>query len=189
MRRLTPFVPRFDVRWRDRAAGNRVRVAGEWRDVTVTRGRIASVDVGTVRIGLALSDPDQVLASPLTTVVVAGDGDPSAAADRVAQVVIEAAATHVVVGLPLTLAGREGAAAQQCRDFASALAPLVSPRVVELVDERFTTTTAHRDLAAAGRSSRRRRDVIDQAAAVVLLQHVLDTRHVRSTDLLGGVPR
>ncbi|WP_226344807.1 Holliday junction resolvase RuvX [Agilicoccus flavus] len=136
------------------------------------------VDVGSVRIGVACSDPDGILATPVAT-VPAGDGAP----DPVAAVAALASgddpagrppAAEIVVGLPRSLSGQEGPAAQTARAFAVRLAAAVRPVPVRLVDERLTTVDAQRHLRASGRSERTSRDVVDQAAAVVILQHALD---------------
>lgn len=132
------------------------------------------VDVGTVRVGVARSDPGGVLASPLTTV----DRDAVTDADvrALANLVREHEAVGVVVGLPVTLAGREGPSATMARQYAQRLAALISPKPVELVDERLTTVAAERRLAARGVRSRARRAVIDQTAAAEILQHWLAVR-------------
>ncbi len=126
-----------------------------------------ALDVGTVRVGVAASDPHQVLASPVETV-------PAADLDRIVQIAQERAAIRIVVGLPRTLAGREGSSVTMARAYAAALEPRVAPVPVELVDERLTTVLADQRLAGAGISTRKRRRVIDQVAAVALLQGVLD---------------
>jgi putative Holliday junction resolvase len=128
---------------------------------------IVAVDVGKVRVGLAASDPNRVLASPVATV-------PAADLDAVVAVVRERDAVRVVVGLPKTLAGREGPSVEMARTYAAALAPLIAPVPVELVDERLTTVVGERALVGSGVAGRARRAVIDQAAAVALLQGVLD---------------
>lgn len=131
-------------------------------------GVVLAVDVGTVRVGVAASDPYRVLASPVETV-------PAPALDRVAELVRERAAVLVVVGLPTSLSGRSGSAsADMARAFVARLLPLVAPVPVELVDERLTTVAATAALRASGRKGKRARAVVDQAAAVVLLQSVLD---------------
>ena len=133
-------------------------------------GVVLAVDVGTVRVGVAASDPHRVLASPVETVRAPG-------LERVAALAVERDAVLVVVGLPTSLSGASrSASAQMARSYAERLAPLVAPVPVELVDERLTTVTATAALRSAGRSRRTTRDVIDQAAAVALLQGVLDTR-------------
>jgi putative pre-16S rRNA nuclease len=129
-----------------------------------------AVDVGSVRVGVARSDPGGLLASPLE-VVRRGRGD----LDRLAELAARDDALEVIVGLPTTLAGREGPAAAEARKLASALAARIAPIPVRLLDERFTTTTAHTVLKQGGKDSRARRGVVDQAAAAVLLQAALDT--------------
>ncbi len=131
-------------------------------------GVVLAVDVGTVRVGVAASDPDRVLAIPVETVAAPG-------LDRVAALVAERAAVRVVVGLPTSLSGRAASAsAELARAFAQRLAPRVAPVPVDLVDERFTTVTATAALRASGKRGRAARAVVDQAAAVALLQQVLD---------------
>lgn len=134
------------------------------------RGRRLGVDVGSVRVGVALSDPDGLLATPLVTLPrTAG----SAAA--VAALVAEHGAVGVVVGLPRTLAGREGPAAEAARAFVIELEQALDVPV-ELSDERLTTVVATRQLRESGRRGRRQRAVVDQVAAVGILQGWLD-RH------------
>lgn len=81
---------------------------------------------------------------------------------------------EVIVGLPTGLSGRAGTAAAAARAFAESLATRLAPLPVRLVDERFTTTTAHQALRGGGMDSRARRQVVDAAAAAVLLQAALD---------------
>jgi putative holliday junction resolvase len=135
------------------------------------RGRRLGVDVGAVRIGVALSDPDGVLATPLTT--VARDVDAGTDLRALAELAAEHEVVEVVVGLPRTLAGAEGPAARVAREFADALAGAVDVPVA-LADERLTTVVATRQLRASRRPGRRQRAVVDQAAAVAILQGFLD---------------
>ena len=133
-------------------------------------GVVVAVDVGTVRVGVAASDPHRVLASPVETVPAPGH-------TRVAQLVAEREAVLVVVGLPTSMSGRAASAsADMARTWADRLRPLVAPVEVRLVDERLTTVSATAALRASGRSARQSRAVVDQAAAVALLQGVLDSR-------------
>jgi putative holliday junction resolvase len=138
--------------------------------VAARRGVHLGVDVGSVRIGVAVSDPDGRVAVPLTT-IPRGAGDLDALADLGA---VRAVAGYIV-GLPRTLAGQEGPAAAACRRFALDLARRVAPTPVLLVDERLTTATATRALRGAGMSSRRSRPVVDQVAAATILQAALDS--------------
>jgi putative Holliday junction resolvase len=151
-------------------------VAGPGEDTSaggVRRGVRLGVDVGTVRIGVAASDPSALLATPLET-VRRGRGD----VDRVVALAAEREVLEVVVGLPRHLSGAEGASAGDARVFAAALARRLAPVPVRLVDERLSTVTAQRGLRDSGltgkRAARTRRDVVDQAAAVVILQSALD---------------
>lgn len=135
------------------------------------------VDVGEVRIGVATSDPDGVLATPLET-VRSGRGDVA----RIADLVEELSAVEVVVGLPVSLSGRHGPAAAKASHFAARLADEIGSRAldvsVRLCDERLTTVSAERVLREQGRKGADRRAVVDQAAAVVILQHALDTERM-----------
>ncbi len=133
-----------------------------------------AADVGSVRIGIARSDPGGLLASPLTT-VRRGAGD----LDGIAALAAGDEIVEVIVGLPAGLSGREGTAATDARRFAAALAARLAPVPVRLFDERFTTVIAHAALQQGGKDSRRRRNEVDQAAAALLLQGALDTE--RST--------
>lgn len=130
------------------------------------------VDVGTVRVGVAVSDPDGRLAAPVVT--LARDQRGGSDLRRIAQLAGERAAVEVVVGLPRSLSGGEGPAAAAARAYAAALAASLTPVPVRLVDERLTTVSATRGLRESGVRGRRSRAVVDQAAAVVLLQHALD---------------
>lgn len=132
-------------------------------------GRRLGVDVGSVRVGVALSDPSPVLASPLVT--LPRDGS----VDALVALVAEHEVVEVVVGLPRTLAGRHGPAAEIATEFAGQLAERLD-MPVRLADERLTTVTATRVLADAGVRGRRQRAVVDQAAAVEILQAWLDAR-------------
>jgi len=134
----------------------------------VDRGAWLGVDVGTVRVGVAASDPDRIMAFPLET-VPRGD----AAAARVVELAQERAATAIVVGLPKHLSGREGSSASDARAFAAAVAELTDVDV-RLIDERLSTASASQAMRAAGRNSRQQRASIDQAAAVVILDTALE---------------
>jgi putative Holliday junction resolvase len=136
-------------------------------------GRVLGVDVGTVRVGLALSDPSGTLASPLDTLRRAKDGSDL---DRLVELLEEHEVTEVVVGDPKHLSGASGASAQDASAYAQALADRVPDVPVHLIDERLSTVTAASSLRASGLDSRQQRGVIDQAAAVVILQQFLDSR-------------
>jgi putative Holliday junction resolvase len=145
------------------------------------RGVRLGVDVGDVRIGLAVCDPDGVLATPLET-VPGGRGDIA----RIADLAQEVGAVEIVVGLPLTLSGRAGTAATKASAFSERLACELERRAVDvslrLFDERMTTVSAERVLREQGKRGADRRSVVDQAAAVIILQHAIDTER------MTGVP-
>jgi putative pre-16S rRNA nuclease len=151
-----------------------------------TRGVRLGVDVGTVRIGVSRSDPDGLLATPVTT--LARDRQPDTADTpratdllALAQFVGEYDAVEVVVGLPITLRGDESFAAKEARRYAGRLSALIAPVPVTLADERLSTALATRRLSDRGVRGKRRRAVVDQVAAVEILQSWLDA-HRRRTD-------
>ena len=136
-------------------------------------GRRLGVDVGTVRVGVALSDPRGLLATPLAT--LRRDERDGSDLHRLAELVTEHEVVEVVVGLPRTLAGAEGPAARAARLYADALAGLLGVPVA-MSDERLSTVVATRMLRERGVRGRKQRSVIDQAAAVEILQGWLDAR-------------
>ena len=136
------------------------------------------VDVGTVRVGVALSDPTGTLASPLETLRRAKD---ESDLDRLAALVVEHEVTEVVVGEPSASVGCVGRVGPRTppitlRHWPTALRMC---RCI-LIDERLSTVTAASHLREGGIDSRKQRSVIDQAAAVVILQQFLDSRRARS---------
>lgn len=141
------------------------------------RGRRIGIDVGSVRIGVASSDPDGILATPVETVPRSKD-DSRNAADirRIAEIVVEYEAVEVIVGLPQTLRGEHGKAAVLAMKFGNRLSELLGPVPVRWSDERLTTVSATRALRASGVRAKGQRQVIDQAAAVSILQGWLDER-------------
>ncbi|MFD2494378.1 Holliday junction resolvase RuvX [Amycolatopsis jiangsuensis] len=136
------------------------------------RGRRLAVDVGSVRVGVALSDPAPILASPLVT--LSRDAKDDSDLDRLAELVTEHEVVEVIVGLPRTLANRQGSAAELAVDYADRLATRIGEVPVRLADERLTTVTASRMLSQRGVKGRKQRAVVDQAAAVEILQAWLD---------------
>ena len=147
-----------------------------------TTGRRLGVDVGTVRVGVALSDATGTLASPLETVRRAKDARDL---DHLAGLVVTHEVVEVVVGLPRHLSGASGASARDASAYAEALASRIGDVPVHLVDERLSTVTATSHLRAGGITARQQRSVIDQAAAVVILQSHLDRRGRTGTETLG----
>lgn len=139
--------------------------------------------MGSVRIGVACSDPDAILATPVETVRRDRSGKHLR---RLAALATEFEAVEVVVGLPRTLADRTGPSAIDAIELADKLAERIAPTPVRLADERLTTVAAQRSLRAAGVRAREQRAVIDQAAAVAILQSWLDQRRATQTGPAAG---
>jgi putative Holliday junction resolvase len=152
-------------------------------DSLPTSGRLIAFDLGRVRVGVATSDPTQVVASPSATIEV-GDLDLGEEMDvvglaaRLAEAALACHAAGIVVGAPLALDGQEGAAVREARSVADELRNRTG-LPVRLVDERFTSTEAERALLEADVSRAGRRKVVDRVAAGVLLQGVLAAQGVR----------
>jgi putative pre-16S rRNA nuclease len=138
--------------------------------LTDERARALGLDLGSVRVGLALSDPLGLTAQPfgrLDRRALDRDLSPLLA------IVREHGVATIVVGHPLLLSGKPGASAQDASRFAESLAPQVEIPVV-LWDERLTTVQAERALREGGVRGPKRREVVDAAAAAVMLQSWLD---------------
>ena len=135
-------------------------------------GRVLGLDLGDVRIGVAISDPDRRLAVPLGTVRA---GRPPGELRAIADLVRENDVVLVVVGLPLSLTGDAGPRACKTQELAAALASVL-PVPVELHDERLSTVEAERALRDAGATGRSVRRAVDRSAAAVILQSWLDAR-------------
>ncbi|BBX02910.1 Holliday junction resolvase RuvX [Mycolicibacterium moriokaense] len=143
------------------------------------RGRRLGIDAGSVRIGVAVSDPDGILATPVETVARdrrKGSRGSDRHLRRLAALVDELEVVEAIVGLPRTLADRSGTAAQDAIALADQLAARIAPVPVRLADERLTTVAAQRSLREAGIRAKGQRSMIDQAAAVGILQNWLDQR-------------
>ncbi|MDR0627445.1 MAG: Holliday junction resolvase RuvX [Bifidobacteriaceae bacterium] len=156
----------------DEAASSRA-VAGPW----------LGVDLGEVRVGLAKSDPDLILATPLATWRRAGDSLAALAA-RLAELAQAEGARQVVVGYPLNMDGSAGPKAREAASLAERLRALGVATALQ--DERRSTVEAAGQLRAAGRSTRAQRDVIDQAAAVLILQAALDAARLPPAGVISG---
>ena len=134
-----------------------------------------ALDVGDRRIGVALSDPTGMLATPFTAVdrVTAKPSD----IDEILRIAREQEAESIVVGMPLTLAGAEGVQAKSVRAFVSDLSERAD-LPVDTIDERYSTVQAQRMIreSGAGRVRDRDRGRIDASAAAVILQAYLDAQ-------------
>ena len=131
--------------------------------------RIMGIDYGTRRIGVALSDPLLITAQGHMVIDV-GEAD---AIETIATIARDHEVERIIVGLPVSLSGYEGASAAGARELAAEIAAATN-LPVELSDERFTTRTAESALLEGNVRRRRRKQVIDQVAAAVMLQHYLD---------------
>jgi putative Holliday junction resolvase len=133
--------------------------------------RAVGIDFGTVRIGVATTDPGRVIASPHD--VIARGREHAADHAAIAAVVAEVEASVVVVGLPRSMSGRDGAAAKLIRAEAAELRAALSVPVV-LWDERLSTVTANKALIDGGVRRAKRKQSVDKVAAAVILQSWLD---------------
>ena len=136
-------------------------------------GRVVGIDLGARRIGVAICDSDRTVASPER--VLNRSGDQPREHREILDVVAEWEATLIVVGLPLSLDGGVGPAAQAVLDEVEHLRA-VAPVPVETYDERFTTVSAERSLAEQQIRGPARRQVVDKVAAAIMLQAWLDHR-------------
>ncbi len=139
-------------------------------------GRVVGLDVGDVRIGVAVSDPLGIIAQPHSVIRVA---TPEQDIEAVRAVVTEKEAVRIVVGLPLNREGKPGPQAEKVLAFVEALRTALGIEVVTQ-DERFSTAAAERMLIQANVSRKGRKQVIDKVAAHHILQTYLD-RHGRAS--------
>jgi len=133
------------------------------------RGRRIAFDYGDVRIGVAVSDPDSILSSPLTT-LKATDKNLSS---QISQIITEIEPVTIYVGRPALLSGSDGSATDKALEFAALLATITQVPV-EMIDERMSTISAASNLREAGRSAKESKDAIDMAAAVAILEFAID---------------
>jgi len=132
-------------------------------------GRVMALDTGTVRIGVAVSDPLGLIAQPHSSLSATDPGLMSEVDSLVAELDVD----RIVVGLPVSLDGTEGPSALLARDFAARIADATGI-AVELVDERFSTVTAEKVMIEAGARRAERKSARDRVAAAVFLQAYLD---------------
>lgn len=139
------------------------------------KGRRLAIDVGTVRIGLAVCDPDGILSSPLPALI--RSKDLAETLDTISNLITEYSPVEVYIGDPISLSGGQSASTQDARSFAIELAALISVPI-RLVDERLTTVTASAKLRSSGKDSKQARSLIDSASAVEILEQALETLRV-----------
>jgi putative holliday junction resolvase len=132
-------------------------------------GRVLAVDPGTVRVGLAVSDPLGITAQPLEVV------DAGEAVSRIVEICAELGVDEVIVGLPTTEAGEHGESARMAEALAEEIAAATG-LPVSTVDERYTSRMAETLMVDAGVRRRKRRGAVDKVAAAVLLRGYLDGR-------------
>jgi putative Holliday junction resolvase len=133
------------------------------------RGRRIAFDYGDVRIGVAVSDPDSILSSPLTTLKATEKNLSS----QILQIITEIEPVTIYVGRPSLLSGNDGVATEKATEFV-ALLRTITQVPIELIDERMSTISASRNLREAGRSAKESKDAIDMAAAVAILEFAID---------------
>ena len=133
------------------------------------RGRRIAFDYGDVRIGVAASDPDSILSSPLTTLKATD----KSLVKQIAQILVEIEPVAIYVGRPALLSGVDGAATEKALDFVGLLRTITKVPI-ELIDERMSTISAARNLRDVGRKARDSKDAIDMAAAVAILEFALE---------------
>lgn len=128
------------------------------------RGRRVAFDYGDVRIGVAVSDPDSILSSPLTTL----KSDSKSLSKEILAIFEEIEPVQIFVGKPALLSGNSGSASEKAEEFAQRLADLTDVEIV-MVDERMSTVSAARNLREAGKNAKDSKSSIDMAAAVAIL--------------------
>ena len=133
------------------------------------RGRRIAFDYGDVRIGVAVSDPDSILSSPLTTLKATDKN----LLKQITEILTEIDPVTIYVGRPVLLSGNDGSATGKASEFVEQLHTL-TPVPVEMIDERMSTISAARNLRDAGRNAKDSKDAIDMASAVAILDFALE---------------
>jgi len=131
----------------------------------LTRGRRIAFDFGDVRTGVAISDPDAILASPLCVLHTQGRNF----LEEIKALLAEHAPIHIYVGLPKNMSGTSGEAVEKVHSFIEALKG-ISATPISTIDERLSTVSAQRRLRDAGINTRDSKDLIDAMAAVAILE-------------------
>ena len=133
------------------------------------RGRRIAFDYGDVRIGVAVSDPDSILSSPLTTLKATD----KTLLKQISQILSEIEPIVIYIGRPALLSGNDGVATDKALEFVSMLAT-ITQIPVEMIDERMSTLSAARNLRDAGRNAKDSKNAIDMAAAVAILDFAIE---------------
>ena len=133
------------------------------------RGRRIAFDYGDVRIGVAVSDPDSILSSPLTTLKTTD----KTLVKQISEILADIEPVTIYVGRPALLSGNDGAATEKANTFV-ALLRTISEVPIEMIDERMSTISAERNLRDAGRNAKDSKNSIDMAAAVAILDFAIE---------------
>ena len=133
------------------------------------RGRRIAFDYGDVRIGVATSDADSIICSPLTTL----KSSDKSLLKSISEIFLEIQPIQIFVGRPALLSGKDGAATDKAVAFADVLRGITEIEVI-MIDERLSTVSAARNLREAGKSAKDSKDSIDMAAAVGILEFAID---------------
>lgn len=133
------------------------------------RGRRIAFDYGDVRIGVAASDADSIICSPLTTL----KSSDKSLLKSITQIFLDIQPIQIFVGRPALLSGKDGAATDKAVAFADSLRGITDVEVI-MVDERLSTVSAARNLRESGKNARDSKDSIDMAAAVGILEFAID---------------
>lgn len=133
---------------------------------------ILAVDYGRVRTGIAVSDKDEIIASPVCVIT---EYTMQPLAEKITAIAVERHAEQIVLGLPRNMDGSEGESARNIRQFAEILHEISGLEVV-LRDERCTTVTAHNYLNNTNTRGKKRKEVVDSVAAVIILEDYLNFR-------------
>jgi putative Holliday junction resolvase len=133
------------------------------------RGRRIAFDYGDVRIGVAVSDPDSILCSPLITL----QANDKKLDQRIVQLFTEYEPVQLFIGRPALLSGLDGVASEKAAAFAERLRGITAIPIV-LIDERMSTVSAARNLRESGKNAKDSKGSIDMAAAVAILEFALE---------------
>jgi putative Holliday junction resolvase len=133
------------------------------------RGRRIAFDYGDVRIGVAVSDPDSILSSPLTTL----KSTDKTLIKQISQMLSDIEPVAIYVGRPALLSGNDGSATEKASEFV-ALLSTITKVPIEMIDERMSTISAARNLRDAGRNAKDSKNAIDMAAAVAILDFAIE---------------
>ena len=139
------------------------------------RGRRIAFDYGDVRIGVAASDPDSILSSPLTTLKTSDKN----LLNQIAEIIKELEPVQIFVGNPALLSGKDGAASEKAVLFAKQLREITDVEIL-MVDERMSTISATRNLRESGKNAKDAKESIDMAAAVGILEFGISLQKSRS---------